>query len=176
MTVVLGMMALLLVLIAVQVRFAYRRHKLFSQDWNGILSRVEQVNFAELRAIADCYLIPGKNQLIIEPTQMWATLGGINGLRKLGHNADVMLLLAAYAERWDAEDSRIVSAMMRRDAGRFRQAALRIELAVLFPYAVVTANLSLQEAIAGYCLMRERLIGLYQGAHVGRVQLLEATL
>lgn len=170
------MITLFLVLIAVQVRFAYRRRKLFSQDWDGILLRVEQVNFAELRAIADCYLVPGKDQLTIEPTEMWETLGGITGFRKLGHNTDVMLMLAAYAERWNVEDSRIVSAMMRRDARRFRQAAFRIELAVLLPYAVVTANLSLQEAIAGYCLMRQRLVGLYQSAHAGRVHLLQAAL
>ena len=176
MAVVMGMMVLLLTLLAVQVQFAYRRHKLFAQSWDGLLSRVEEVNFAALREVADCYLMPGKDQLRIEPPQMWAMVGGISGLHKLRHNADVMLQLATYAERWNLADSRVVSAIMRRDAERFRKAALRMELAVLYPYGVVRANLSLQEAIAAYCLMRERLLGLYQVAHVARIPLLEAAL
>ena len=159
--------------------FAYvghQRRKLFAQSWDSILSRMEGVHLAGLQEIAEAYLKPTKNQLRIEPVEMWTTVGGLTGLQKMRQNSETMLQLALYAERWNAESGRVVSEMIRRDALRLKKAVIKIELAMIYPYGMVYAAFSLQEAISSYCLMRERLLGLYEVAHDGLLPRLRAAL
>jgi hypothetical protein len=170
------MLSLLLVVIGVQVNFASRRRQLFAQTWDSILERVEAIDLAGLRAVADGYLALDKGQARTTPAEIWSMLGGLSGLRKMRTNAEIMLDLAIYAERWNTEDSQIVAAMMRHDAMRFKQATKGMELALLYPFGIAEAKCSLQEAISSYCLMRERLLGLYQVAQGARVHQLQAAL
>ena len=176
MSVVLSMLCLLIPVLVVQIRFALRKRSLASQTWDGVLSRVEEVNLAGLQEIADLYLKPGKDQLRIEPDDMWKTLGGLRGLQRLRSNADAMLTLAMFAERWNSENGRIVSEFMRRDAARLKKAVMRVEFSLVYGFGIVRAPFALQEAIATYILMRGRLLGLYGVAHVGRIPVLEAAL
>lgn len=176
MGVVLSMLVLLLAVVAVQVQFAYRKRQLFRQNWDGILSRVETVDLTALRLISDTYLTPGKDQLRIDPAHMWAMIGGLGGLQRMHRNADTMLELARYAEQWDTENCRVVAETMRRDSMRFKKAALNIEMALVYSFGIVRANFSLQEVASSYCLMRERLMGLYHEVHVGRIPQLESVL
>jgi len=39
-----------------------------------------------------------RNQLRIEPEEMWNLLGGLEGLKRMQENATVLIALAAYAE------------------------------------------------------------------------------
>ncbi len=162
--------------LGVILHVAYKRRQLLSRSWASILAKLETVDLEGLREIAECYLRPGKDQLRIEPEDMWRTVGGLRGIERLRHNANIMLELAVYAERWDSVDGRIVSEMMRRDAARLKKAILTVELARLSSIGLVRAPFSLQEAISSYCLMRDRLVGLYQMAHVGLLPQLEAAL
>ena len=176
MFVVFGMLVVLAVVLAVQVQFAYRKRKLLGQSWDTIVARLEAVNVAGLREIADLYLKPGKDQLRIEPVDMWLVVGGVTGLQRMRRNAETMLELAVYAERWNTWNGRVVSEMIRRDAMRLKKSTTKIELAMFSPFGMVHAAFSLQEAISSYCLMRDRLYGLYQVAHVGLIPRLEAVL
>ena len=157
-------------------QFAYKRRKLHRQSWHSILSRAEAVNLTALQEISDVYLHPGADQLRIEPNEMWKAVGGLSGLQHMRQNATTMLELAVFAERWNTENGRIVSELIRRDVSRFRKAALRVELSFLHQFGFIRAPFHLQEAISSYWLMRGRLLGAYSVAHIGLKSQLEAVL
>ncbi len=159
-----------------QVQFTVRRRRLAARSWEEVLARVEPVNVPGLRAVADCYLQPDKDQLRIEPGMMWDMLGGLEGVSRLKLNAAVMLELAVFAERWNGEHGPVVSEMIRRDAVRLDRAVTRIQLIYLFHLSFLRAPFYLQEASASYYLMRGRLLGLYHNSHIGLLPRLEAAL
>ncbi len=170
------LVAMLVGVAGYQIRFAMRRRRLAARSWEDVLGRVEAVNIEGLRAIADCYLQPDKDQLRIEPSTMWEMMGGLEGIARLKANAAVMLELAVFAERWNGDQGPVISEMMRRDAVRLRSAVTRVQMVFLFHFGFLRAPFYLQEASASYYLMRSRLLGLYQNSHVGLVPRLQAAL
>ena len=160
----------------IQLRFVYRRRRLLNGSWQSILTRIEPLDVAGLKAVAECYLQPDKNQLRLEPTDMWRIVGGLEGVSRLRSNAEVMLDLAVYAERWNQGEGPVVSEMIRRDAVRLKQAVTRIQITFFLQIGLLRTPFHLQEAISSYCLIRSRLIGLYENAHVGLLPSLVATV
>ncbi len=157
---------LLVALAGLQLRFVLQRRRHAKLDLDTLLARLEAVDIANLRAVADCYLQPDARQLRYEPNVMWAMVGGLPGTNRLLRNAEVMLDLALYAERWNDENGRAIAEMMRRDAMRLNKAITAVQAAVFTSCGLVRAPFHLQEAIASYCLMRARLLGLYAGCHM----------
>lgn len=153
-----------------------KRSWLAKRGWDELLGRVEAIDTESLIRIADVYFHPGSKQLRIEPSEMWEAVGGVGGLGRLYGNADAMLSLAQYAERWNDENGRVISEMMRRDAMRVKRAVVRVQVAYLFQLGMAFSPFHLQEAISSYCLMRGRLLGMYADAHVGLLPRLANTL
>jgi hypothetical protein len=163
----LSLFCLLASIAFVQLRFAYRRRELSKRSWQTILALVEPVDVAGLRRISDNFLDPDRAQLLLEPHQMWAIVGGLEGVARLRSNAAALLDLAVYAEGWNRVESRIIAEMIRRDAVRVRKAVWRIQLAFLFQREVARTPFHLQEAASAYYLMRCRLLALYENSHAG---------
>jgi hypothetical protein len=116
----------------------------------------------------------------MEPDQIWEFLGGYEGLRKMRENAEIMLALAAYAQRWNFDEAVIVTERMRHDAALLRRALRRIELGIL-PVRLLrrfrlTLPLHAQQASSAYYLMRQRLLSLYETSHGSRYPVLAASL
>jgi hypothetical protein len=172
----LALVSLMVPLLVLQVRWAYRRRQILVGSWDTVLDRIKPVNLDGLRAIAECYLQPDKDQLSIEPGEMWVIVGGLQGISRLQANAAAMLDLAVFAERWDDAHGRVVSEMIRRDAVRLNKAVRRLELAYFFRFALIRAPFHIQEAAATYYLIRSRLLALYQNCHIGLLPQLEAAL
>jgi len=147
--------------------FQLERRKLLNSDWTEILARVKPVNVHAIAEIADAYLHPTADQLRIEPTEMWTRIGGKEGLDDMRKNAKAMLDLAVYAAQWNRMEGRIVGEMIRRDGVRLNKAIRQIEIGHYLESNARYAAFELQETIATYHLMRERLLGLYQVAHAG---------
>ena len=160
---------------AYQFRFAAKR-RAPARAWREIVSKLERVNMQGLQLIAESYLQPDAQQLSLEPPLMWELAGGDEGLRRLTANAALMLELAVVAEQWNKVEGIIVAEMLRRDALRLRRAVRSIRFSMLWSGASVTAAFHLREAVASYCLMRGRLLGLYQNAHIALVPALEVAL
>ena len=78
---------------------------------------------------------------------MWDMVGGIEGIRRLKANAQVMLELAVFAESWNEEQGPIISEMIRRDAIRLNKAVVRIQLSLLFRVPFIRAPFHLQELL-----------------------------
>lgn len=175
MTALLSIASLLLILIAVQVRFMLRRRAQQNTTWNALLTRIEPLNFADLEIIAKAYLEPHGNQLELQPQAMWRLLGGTDGLPRLRRNAQVMLDLAIFVQRWNFEDATVVAEIMRRDAARLQKAISQIEMAMLLRRSSLRIPFYIHEASAAYYLMRQRLLALYETSHAGLLpQLVQA--
>jgi hypothetical protein len=153
-----------------------KRRRLMSQNWESILARVEGVDLEGIRRVAECYLNPDGNQLRIETDEMWRLLGGLEGINRLHKNADAMLDLAIYAQRWNDTEGPVIAEMIRRDAIRVRRAVTRFQLTYVLGFGFIKAPLYLQEAAAAYVLMRRRLMGVYVNGHVGLIPRLQAAL
>ena len=155
---------------------ALKRRLLLAQSWEAVLGRVEHVDLHGIRTIAECYLQPDKDQLRIEPNEMWNLLGGLEGIDRLSRNAAAMVDLAVYAQRWNDTEGGAVTEMIRRDAARLNRSVMRIQLTFFCGFGFVRAPFHVQEAAAAYYLMRSRLLGLYHNGHIALLPHLEAAL
>jgi hypothetical protein len=155
-------------------------HKLAQMDWHDLVAGLQRLDMAELSVVAIDYLTPHRGQIDIEPNEIWASLGGYEGLSRMRENAEIMLALAAYAQQWNFEEAVIVTERMRHDAALLRRAIRCVELgmipAQLFPRLRFTLPLHAQEASSAYYLMRQRLLALYETSHVCRYPALAAAL
>ena len=149
-------------------------------DWNDLVSGMYRLDMVELSAVAMDYLAPRRGQIDLEPKEIWEFLGGYEGLKRMRENAEIMLALAAYAQRWNFEEAVIVTERMRMDAASLRRAVRRVELgmipASLLRHFRLTLPLHAQEASSAYYLMRQRLLALYETSHVSRYPTLAAAL
>ena len=140
-------------------------------DWPQLVAGLYRLDIVELSAVATDYLRPRKSQIDLEPNEIWEFLGGYDGLRRMRENAEIMLALAAYAQRWNFTEAVIVTERMRLDAALLRRAVRRVEFCLipsrLFHRYKLTLPLHAQEASSAYFLMRQRLLCLYQTSHVG---------
>jgi hypothetical protein len=148
--------------------------------WHDLVASLYHLDMVELSAIAVDYLTPRRNQIDMEPQEIWEFLGGYQGLKKMRENAEIMLALAAYAQRWNFDEAVIVTERMRLDAASLRRAVIRVELG-LIPFRLlrrfqIKLPLHAQEASSAYYLMRERLLALYETSHAGRYMALAKAL
>jgi hypothetical protein len=150
------------------------------QEWHKLVARLCPLNIVELSAIAVDYMTPHRNQIEMEPNEIWEFIGGYEGLKKMRANAEIMLALAVCAQQWNFAEAVIVTERMRHDAVSLRRAIRRVELGFIpstllrrFRY---TLPLNAQEASLAYYLMRLRLLSLYETSHAGRYSALAAAL
>jgi hypothetical protein len=149
-------------------------------DWKELVAGLYRLDMVELSAVAMDYLTPRRGQIDLEPNEIWEFLGGYDGLKRMRENAEIMLALAAYAQRWNFAEAVIVTERMRLDAAALRRAIRRVELGIipakLLKHFRLTLPLHAQEASSAYYLMRLRLLSLYETSHAGRYSALAAAL
>ena len=154
--------------------------KLALMDWNDLVAGLHPLDMDELSTVATDYLIPRRGQIDLEPNVIWEFLGGYEGLKRMRENAEIMLALAAYAQRWNFAEAVIVTERMRLDAATLRRAVRRVELGMIPARLLrrfrLTLPLHAQEASSAYYLMRQRLLALYETSHMGRYSALAAAL
>lgn len=153
------------------------------QDWKDIVAKLQPVNLKGMGMVARDYLEPSRGQLKLDPGEIWSLVGGWDGLKTMRANAELMLELAAYTQRWNFEEGIIVAERMRRDALKLRRAARHVEMQMrLSPMRLLPKryrfNLPFEahEAASAYYLMRQRLLALYESSHAGLYPQLAASL
>lgn len=144
-----------------------RSHKVSTSNWDELMAKIQPVTSEGITAVALDHLVPRKNQLELEPEKMWELVGGLEGLERMKDNADVLIALAAHAERWNRDEGIIVAERMRRDALAVRKAVRSIELAMFFRLNLARVPFHLHDAAGSYYLMKQRLLALYETSHVG---------
>lgn len=146
------------------------------KEWNDLIQMLQPVHFRGLELVARDYIDPQENQLKIEPGEMWALLGGPEGLKRMKQNAEIMIALAAYASRWNMIESAIVAERMRQDAIMLRRALFRIRVDAVLHRRPLRFPFYLHQAASSYYLMLRRLLCLYEANHAGLHPRLAAAL
>ena len=156
-------------------RYFYRQLAawlLYRRDWNDLLGKIQPISLA-VTTLGDEYLNPTPNQLGPEPVDIWRSLGGLEGIRRMRRNARILIALAAFAKRWNFTESVIVKERMRQDALHLQRATLQVILRTVFR-ASRNAGVPpgrgvfyLHDAVGAYHLMTKRLLALYRTSHAG---------
>jgi hypothetical protein len=142
-------------------------HRLRSATWESLVLRISPVPFAGISAVAMDNLHPRENQIELEPGDMWRMVGGVDGLDRMYKNAETLILLAAYVQRWNYEEGAIVAERIRRDAVQLRRSVRRIRLSMMLHRKPIRIPFYIHEAATAYHLMSQRLLALYQRSHSG---------
>jgi hypothetical protein len=151
-------------------------------SWDELLARLVPVSKAGIQEVAAAFLDPTGRELDprhgerhLEARDIWDFIGGIEGVRLMRQNADVLIDLASYVRRWNPE-AMLVAEQLRLDAREIRKALSRIErarrrgkLGDLFP-------IQASRAAAAYHLMTQRVCALYEVSQAGLLAQLKAAL
>ena len=157
------------------LRTRLKAFRLSRLSWDDLVGKVVPVPLEGITTIAMDCLQPTKGQLKIDTNELWVMVGGLDGLKSMYANAEILLALAGYAERWNRDESVIVAERMRREAIALRTATKKLSLG--FVVGIDThGRFHVQEAASAYYLMRQRLLALYETSHAGRYSRLAAAV
>jgi hypothetical protein len=162
------MLALVTLLLGGALLHSYiSANRLARCSWEELLAQLHRIETDVVTAVAMNHLAPGKNQLTLQPEDMWNLLGGLEGLQRMRENGRILIALASYVERWNYEEGVIIAERMRRDGLQLRRSVTRIMLETFLGMKQVRIPFYLHEAASSYYLMRQRLLVLYQTNHAG---------
>jgi hypothetical protein len=145
-------------------------------SWDNLLTKLEPVETEGITAVAIEYLNPGNLHLGTKPEDIWNMIGRAEGLSRMRANADVLIALATYAQRWNPDEGVVVAERMRRDGMALRRAVVGIGLGMTCGYGKQRVSSYVHEAASAYYLMRLRLLALYETSHAARYPSLAAAL
>jgi hypothetical protein len=151
-------------------------------SWTDLLARLSPVGRVGIEEVAAVFLLPSSEQLDsrsiesrLELRDIWDFIGGIEGLKAMQRNADVLIELACYVQRWNPEAS-VVAEQLRLDANQIKTSLAKIRssqrrgtLSTWFPIHATRAT-------AAYYLMTQRLCALYAISHEGLLAQLKAAI
>lgn len=141
--------------------------RLRSTTWEDLVSRMQPMHSRGLEIVALDNLQPKANQLQLEPEHLWGLIGGKEGLLRMRANADLLIALAAYVQRWNFEEGVIVTERMRHDAVQLRRAIFRLRIDMIVRRSQIRAPFYIHQAASSYYLMTRRLLALYETSHAG---------
>jgi len=154
------------VLAALVLHEQWAAYRLRSMKWDEIVDQLQPIPFRPLETIALDHLQPGANQTHLEATDMWVMIGGLEGLERMRHNADLIIALAAHVRHWNFTEGVIVAERIRQDSILLKRALRRIEIEQLFVKLFDPKHLRspfyVHQASSAYYLMRQRLLLLYE--------------
>jgi hypothetical protein len=182
-----AMLLLVLVLVLCGLLWlAWRAKKLQTErdsvNWPDLLAKLSPVGRVGIEEVAAVFLLPSREQLDsrhimsrLESRDIWDFIGGIEGLKTMRRNADVLIELACYVQRWNPEAS-IVAEQLRLDANQIKTSLSKIlsserrgTLSTWFPIYATRAT-------AAYYLMTQRVCVLYEISHEGLLAQLKAAI
>ena len=147
---------------------SYRRARRSSRkNWEQLLQRLTAVDRSSIAEVARDIIDESGRQRgdegssLLEPSQIWKMVGGLEGLEALKENCAVLIDLAFYIQQWYpealvvAENLRLSAREIEWHVGRLRSAEKTGKLESAFPmYA--------QRAVATYYLMTRQVLALYE--------------
>ena len=153
-------------LIVIALHYYRRAQKSSQRDWRRLLTRLTIVDRSSIAEVAlDIIDESGqqrkdKGSAVLEPSEIWKLVGGLEGLEVLEANSAVLIDLAFYVQQWYPE-ALVVAEQLRLNAreiewhvGRLKGAAETGNLQSAFAaYA--------QRATVTYYLMTKHVLELY---------------
>ena len=151
-----------LVAVAALIYAQVRSRKLLSMDWQTLVTSIEPMHMRGLEMVALDHLQPEKNQLRLEPDEIWGLVGGKEGLRRMEHNADLMIALAVYVRNWNHDQAIVVAERIRHDSIQLKRAVRRVRWNMHMRRGQLRIPFYVHQAAASYYLMSRRLLSLYE--------------
>lgn len=167
MTPILLLLSFLVLLTGGLIYTQISARRLRSTTWEDLVSRMQPMHARGLEIVALDNLQPKANQLQLEPEHIWGLIGGTEGLRRMRENADTLIALAAYVQRWNFEEGVIVTERMRHDAVQLKRAIFRLRFEMMIRRSQIRAPFYIHQAASSYYLMTRRLMALYETSHAG---------
>lgn len=158
------------------VYYSIASHRLRAAPWEALVAQIQPVDQKILESIALTTLQPRTNPVILESSELWDLLGGLEGLERMKNNSFILIALAAYAQRWNQKEASIVAERMRHDAIQIKKALRHIRLGLLLHRHPYGQPFYLNDAVTAYYLMTQRLLMLYQVSHEGLLPQLSQAL
>ena len=154
-------------LVAIAAYYYRRAGRSSNRNWEKLLKRLTAVDRSSIAEVAlDIVDESGEQRkdeasAVLEPSQIWKLVGGLEGLEALEANCAVLIDLAFYVQQWFpealtvAEQLRLSAREIEWHVGRLKGAQQTGKLESAFPmYA--------QRAVATYYLMTRRVLALYE--------------
>ena len=163
----IAMIIVVALMAGVSLWYLRRSRRRDAATWEGLLARVEPLNRSAVAAIALDLIDESGNRRtdvdeeMLDPAQVWEMIGGLSGLEVMEKNCEVLVEIAAFAQRW-YPDAAVVAEQLRRNArevqfhlGRLKGAARTGNLHSSF------ADYG-QRAVAAYYRMTRAVLALYE--------------
>jgi hypothetical protein len=151
-------------------------------SWDELLARLHPLSRAGIEEVAAAFLDPTGQELDprragrhLETRDIWDFIGGIQGLRLMRQNAEVLIDLARYVRRWNPEAA-LVAEQLRLDARAIRSALSGIEWARRRGQLAAAFPIQASRAAAAYYLMTQRVRALYEVSQEGLLERLKAAI
>jgi hypothetical protein len=151
-------------------------------SWTDLLARLSPVGRVGIEEVAAVFLLPSSEQLDsrsielrLESRDIWDFIGGIEGLETMQRNADVLIELACYVQRWNQEAS-VVAEQLRLDANQIKTSLAKIKSAQRQGSLSTWFPIHATRATAAYFLMTQRVCALYEISHEGLLAQLKAAI
>lgn len=145
--------------------FAYSHaagNRLRAAEWEELVTAIEPIHVRGLEIVALDHLEPHGSQIRLEPEEMWGLVGGLEGLRRMRRNADLMIALAAYVRRWNYDQAVIVAERIRHDSILLKRALFRIQWNLYVRRSQLRVPFYIHQAASAYYLMTRRVLTLYE--------------
>ena len=151
-------------------------------SWDELLARLLPVSRVGIEEVASAFLDPTGQELDprradrhLEARDIWDFIGGIEGLKTMRRNAEVLIDLASYVRRWNPEAA-AVAEQLRLDANEIKNALSRIDWARRTGRLAASFPIQASRAAAAYYLMTQRVCALYEISQEGLLAQLKAAI
>jgi hypothetical protein len=161
--------------------YYFLRHRSKEATWEELFARLTWMDRNNIAQVA-LELVDESGQRRVldtaettEPSDLWALIGGLEGLEVLERNSEVLIELAFYVQQWYpgavviAEKLRMDARELKWHVARLRGASKTGNLQVSFPFYA-------QRAVVAYYLMTRRLLSLYEAGSFAMLADLQRTL
>lgn len=173
---------LLCALLWVFSRMLTMRFRREESSWDELLAKLAPLSRAGIQEVAVAFLNPTGSELDsrqvdrrLDPRDIWDFVGGIDGLKTMRRNAEVLVDLASYVGRWNPE-ALVVAEQLRLDANEIKIAVSRIQNARRRGKLSASFSIQASRAAAAYYLMTQRVCALYEISQSGLLAQLKTAI
>ncbi len=165
----------------VMIRSLANHRKRSSTTWEELLARLTRVGRVGVTEVASDFLVPDsrhidpRNDLALQPQDIWDLAGGVEGIEVMERNARVLVDMAYYVQRWNAGGV-MMAEQLRLDAIEIRQQLRLLKKSLKKGRSEPRVPVYIQRATASYYLMTRRLLALCEVSHAGLLPSLEQAL
>ncbi len=152
-----------------------------SATWEGLLAQLTRLGRVGIKEVASDFLVPDSrridpgNDLALGPEDIWDLTGGVEGIGAMERNAKVLIGLAYYLERWNAE-AVTVAEQLRLDAIEISRELRLLKKLLKKGRCEPRVPVYMQRATAAYYLMTRRLVALCEASQSGLLPSLQQAL